>query len=82
MSESVFSRGEEVHMTVRDNGELASGNYLTADEAASMLRTTRKAVYALIEKGVMPGIRRIGRRVLVRRRALIEWIEGGSRGAR
>ena len=66
----------------QDNGELASGKYLTADEAASMLRTTRKAVYALIEKGVMPGIRRIGRRVLVRRRALIEWIEGGARGAR
>lgn len=70
-------------MTGRDNNtELASGNYLTADEAASLLRTTRKAVYGLIERGVMPGIRRIGRRVLVRRRELIEWIEGGAKGAR
>lgn len=66
----------------QENAELPSGNYLTTDEAAALLRTTRKAVYALIEKGVLPGIRRIGRRVLVRRRLLIEWIEGGAKGAR
>ena len=64
------------------NAEMASGNYLTTDETATLLRTTRKAVYALIERGVLPGIRRIGRRVLVRRRLLIEWIEGGAKGAR
>lgn len=69
-------------MTVHDNTELASGKYLTTEEAASLLRTTRKAVYALIERGAMPGIRRIGRRVLVRRRELIEWIEGGAKGAK
>ena len=55
--------------------EPASGVYLTADEAASMLRTTRKAFYALVERRLVPGVRRIGRRLLVRRSELITWIE-------
>jgi excisionase family DNA binding protein len=43
---------------------------LTADETAAYLRTTRKAVYALAERGQLPGVVRVGRRLLVRRRAL------------
>ena len=39
---------------------------LTATEVATLLRTTRKAVYAMIERGLLPGVTRIGRRVLVR----------------
>ncbi len=49
--------------------------YLTVDEAAAVLRTTRKAIYALIERGLIPGVRRVGRRILVRQNELIEWIE-------
>ena len=36
----------------------------------------RKAVYSLIERGRLPGITRIGRRVLVRSDALMEWLDG------
>ncbi len=39
---------------------------LTVSETATLLRTTRKAVYAMIERGLLPGVTRIGRRVLVR----------------
>src|SRR5207245_2406400 len=39
---------------------------LTVDEVADALRTTRKAVYALVERGHLPGVVRVRRRILVR----------------
>jgi len=45
---------------------------LTVDEAADLLRSTRKAVYALIERGQLAGVRRLGRRVLVDRAELLD----------
>ena len=45
--------------------------YLTADEAASLLRTTRKAIYVMAERGRLPGATKVGRRLLVRRDALL-----------
>ncbi len=45
---------------------------LTVDETAALLRTTRKAVYALIERGQLAGVTRIGQRVLVDRVALLD----------
>jgi excisionase family DNA binding protein len=47
---------------------------LDAADLAVLLRTTRKAVYGLIERGQVPGVIRIGRRVLVRRDVLLEWL--------
>ena len=47
---------------------------LTADETAAVLRTTRTAVYAMVERGQFPGVTRIGRRLLVRREALLDWL--------
>jgi excisionase family DNA binding protein len=48
---------------------------LTAQEVADLyLRTTRKAVYALVQKGQVPGALRIGRRLLFRRDMLLAWI--------
>jgi excisionase family DNA binding protein len=47
---------------------------LTVDEVASILRTTRKGIYAMVERGLLPGVTRIGRRVLVRRDDLLEWL--------
>jgi excisionase family DNA binding protein len=48
---------------------------LTADEVASLLRTTRKAVYGMVERGQLPGVRKIGRRVLFRRRELVDYLD-------
>src|SRR5712664_4282300 len=47
---------------------------LTVDEVAEALRTTRKAVYALIQRGHLPGVVRVRRRALVRQIALLEWL--------
>lgn len=47
---------------------------LTVNETAMLLRTTRKAVYALIERGQLPGVTRLGRRVLILRSKLLEWL--------
>ena len=40
---------------------------LTVDEAAELLRTTRRAIYAMIERRQLPGVIRVRRRVLLRR---------------
>jgi len=47
---------------------------LTVDEVAAALRATRKAVYAMIERGYLPGLVRVRRRVLVRQAALLQWL--------
>jgi excisionase family DNA binding protein len=47
---------------------------LTPTEVAASLRTSRKAIYAMIERGQLPGIVRIGRRVLVREDSLLDWL--------
>ena len=48
--------------------------FLTAHEVATTLRTTRKAVYVMAERGLLPGVTRIGRRVLFRASDLLEWL--------
>ncbi len=48
---------------------------LTANEVADLLRTTRKAVYAMTERGQLPGVVRIGRRVLVHADELVDWLD-------
>jgi excisionase family DNA binding protein len=48
---------------------------LTVDEAAALLRTTRRAVYAMIERRQVPGIIRIRRRVLFRTDDLLHWLD-------
>jgi excisionase family DNA binding protein len=48
---------------------------LTVTETATLLRTTRNAVYAMIERGLLPGVTRIGRRVLVRSADLLDFLD-------
>ena len=50
-------------------------SFLTVDETAEVLRTSRRAVYALVERGQLPGVTRIGRRVLVRADDLLDWLD-------
>ena len=47
-------------------------------EVADLLRTSRKAVYSMIERGQLPGVTRIGRRVLLRRDDLLEFLRQKS----
>jgi excisionase family DNA binding protein len=51
---------------------------LTVDEAADLLRTTRRAIYAMIARRQLPGVIRVRRRVLLRTEALLHWLEQKS----
>lgn len=48
---------------------------ITVDEAATLLRTTRRAIYAMIERRQLPGVIRIHRRVLFRADDLLHWLD-------
>ena len=47
---------------------------MTPDEVARVLRTSRGAVYKMQERGQLPGVRRIGRRLLFDRATLLDWM--------
>ena len=47
---------------------------LNVDEAADLLRTSRRAIYAMIARRQLPGVVRIRRRVLVRSADLLDWL--------
>lgn len=47
---------------------------LTIDEAADLLRTSRRGIYAMIARHQLPGVVRIRRRVLVRSADLLDWL--------
>jgi excisionase family DNA binding protein len=47
---------------------------LCAEEVASLLRITRKAVYSMVDRGEIPGVTKIGRRVRVQHDALLAWL--------
>jgi excisionase family DNA binding protein len=52
---------------------------LTVDDAANLLRTTRRAIYAMLERRQLPGVIRIRRRVLIRSAELLEWLDQKAR---
>jgi excisionase family DNA binding protein len=51
---------------------------LTAREVAEVLRTSRKAIYSMIERAQLPGVVHIGRRVLVHEDTLLDWLRQKS----
>ncbi len=48
---------------------------LTVDEAAALLRTSRRAIYMMLDRHQLPGVTRIGRRVLFRSADLLHWLD-------
>lgn len=74
-------RGEHggFEMTAGNSNDRASARYgsklpyfLTPAETADLLRTTRKAIYAMVERGMLAGVTRVGRRILIRRDDLLQ----------
>lgn len=52
---------------------------LTADDLALLLRVDRKTIYEAARLGQLPGMRKIGRRVLrFSRDAVLEWLRSGQ----
>ena len=48
--------------------------FLLTREVAGILRTSRAAIYVMVERGQLPGVTRIGRRILIEREALLDWL--------
>jgi excisionase family DNA binding protein len=49
---------------------------LTVGEVAShFLRTSKRAVYQMVQREQIPGVIRVGRRLLFRKDKLIAWLE-------
>lgn len=48
---------------------------LTPEEVGELLRTTRTAVYAMVSRDQIPGVIRLGRRVLFQAEDLLEWLD-------
>ena len=63
-----FGRPHETHRTTLPV-------LLTVDEAGDLLRTTRRAIYAMIERRQLPGVIRVRRRVLLRADDLLDWLD-------
>ncbi len=55
---------------------------LTVDEVADLLRRSAKSIYAMIERAQLPGVTRLGRRVLVRRDDLLRWLNESRASSR
>lgn len=51
---------------------------ITPDELAALLRTTKTAVYTAAERGKIPGVRKLGRRLLFHRATITAWIDTGE----
>jgi len=55
----------------RDN----TARFLVVREVADVLRTSTAAIYAMVERGQLPGVTRVGRRILIHRDSLLDWLD-------
>jgi excisionase family DNA binding protein len=63
-----------MHLIAGSDAPRAASTLLTPTEVATLLRTSKKAIYAMTERGQLPGTTRIGRRLLFRQDALLDWL--------
>ena len=80
MSATLTTHRLRAHMTTDDGEEPRASRravplFLNVDEAAELLRTTRRAIYAMVERRQLPGVVRLRRRVLFSSDILLDWLD-------
>jgi excisionase family DNA binding protein len=80
MSATMTASPSRTRMTTAGSHEDGIGHrglplFLNVDEAAELLRTTRRAIYAMVERRQLPGVVRLRRRVLFRADDLLDWLD-------
>ncbi|HKY22005.1 MAG TPA: helix-turn-helix domain-containing protein [Vicinamibacterales bacterium] len=70
-----ITRSDRMLYSQHESRRAALPVLLTVDEAADLLRTTRRAIYAMIERRQLPGVIRVRRRVLLRADDLLDWLD-------
>ncbi len=70
-------RGDRTKTQKPKVDNVAALDLLTVDEVATMLRTSRKAIYHRIARGQIPAVR-LGRSVFIRRGDLASCLVAGS----
>jgi excisionase family DNA binding protein len=48
--------------------------FMTVGEVAELLRTSKKAIYTMTERGQLPGVTKIRKRILIRSDELVDWL--------
>ena len=80
MRSTLTTPTSRAHLTTDVRDEYGTGRrglplFLNVDEAAELLRTTRRAIYAMIARRQLPGVVRLRRRVLFRTDDLLDWLD-------
>ncbi|MCA9696016.1 MAG: helix-turn-helix domain-containing protein [Myxococcales bacterium] len=52
---------------------------LRAEEVAALIRVSRQAVYIMVDRGEIPGVTKLGRRLRFRRDAIEAWLLESAR---
>ena len=55
--------------------------FITVDELAKLLRLNRNTTYEAVQRGEIPGVTRIGRRIRICRDTVVRWLRGRGRDA-
>ena len=48
---------------------------MTADDVATLLHTSRAAIYKMVARQQLPGLMRLGRKVYFHRASLLHWLD-------
>ena len=47
---------------------------MTVDDVAALFQTSKKAIYSKVDRGQLPGVTKIGRRLYFHREVLLHWL--------